>query len=174
MAADMLNTGLYGAQLADVQPEGTRWWSWAWGLWGLWPLPGAKGGRTHPGHRQPASPGWALAQFYGATDLVNYKEGDVTRQIHLLTHKQGADCCICAGGGPDALGAGCHHGPLGRHRGNVNYFYQTQGDLPIPMCGMASSAWGNKTIRGGECPGGARMEKLLAPCSNTRPGGPGP
>ena len=45
--------------------------------------------------------------------------------------------------------------------GNVNYF-TTQGDLPIPNV-RYGFGMGNKTIRGGECPGGrARMEKLLA------------
>ena len=105
--------------------------------------------------------GLALAQFYGATELGNYKEGDVTRQIHLLTHKQGADCCICAGGGPDALGQSVTMVRWGGTVGNVNYF-TTQGDLPIPNV-RYGFGMGNKTIRGGECPGGrARMEKLLA------------
>ena len=45
--------------------------------------------------------------------------------------------------------------------GNVNYF-TTYGDLPINNV-RYGFGMGNKTIRGGECPGGrARMEKLLA------------
>lgn len=161
MAADMLNTGLYGAQLADVQPGDTVVVMGV-GPVGLMAIAGAKlrgAGRILAIGRRPA--GLALAQFYGATDLVNYKEGDVTRQIHLLTHKQGADCCICAGGGPDALGQAVTMVRWGGTVGNVNYF-TTQGDLPIPNV-RYGFGMGNKTIRGGECPGGrARMEKLLA------------
>ena len=105
--------------------------------------------------------GMALARTYGATDLINYREEDVTRRVHLLTDKQGADCCICAGGGPDALGQAVAMVRWGGTVGNVNYF-ATYGDLPINSV-RYGFGMGNKTIRGGECPGGrARMEKLLA------------
>ena len=47
------------------------------------------------------------------------------------------------------------------HRGNVNYF-TTYEDLPVNNV-RYGFGMGNKTIRGGECPGGrGRMEKLLA------------
>lgn len=102
-----------------------------------------------------------LAKAYGATDIVNYKEGNVARQIHSLTQKQGADCCICAGGGTEALGQAVAMVRWGGTVGNVNYF-TTYGDLPINNV-RYGFGMGNKTIRGGECPGGrARMEKLLA------------
>ena len=165
MAADMLNTGLYGAQLADVQPGDTVVVMGV-GPVGLMAIAGAKlrgAGRILAIGSRPA--GLALAQFYGATDLVNYKRGDVTRQIHLLTHKQGADCCICAGGGPDALGQAVTMVRWGGTVGNVNYF-TTQGTCPFPMCGMAS-AWGTKPFGGGECPGGGPGWKSSWPCSNT-------
>ena len=101
-----------------------------------------------------------LARLYGATDIVNYKEGDVERQVHLLTDKQGADCCICAGGGPEALGQAAAMVRWGGTVGNVNYF-TTYGDLPLNNVRFGFGM-GNKTIRGGECPGGrARMERLL-------------
>lgn len=161
MAADMLNTGLYGAQLADVQPGDTVV-VMGIGPVGLMAIAGARlrgAGRIIAIGSRPA--GMALAQAYGATDLVNYKEGDVERQVYQLTRKQGADCCICAGGGPEALGQAVAMVRWGGTVGNVNYF-TTYGDLPINNV-RYGFGMGNKTIRGGECPGGrARMEKLLA------------
>ena len=161
LAADMLNTGLYGAQLADVQPGDTVVVLGV-GPVGLMAVAGARlrgAGRIIAIGSRPA--GMALARTYGATDLINYREEDVTRRVHLLTDKQGADCCICAGGGPDALGQAVAMVRWGGTVGNVNYF-ATYGDLPINSV-RYGFGMGNKTIRGGECPGGrARMEKLLA------------
>lgn len=161
LAADMLNTGLYGAQLADVQPGDTVVVLGV-GPVGLMAVAGARlrgAGRIIAIGSRPA--GMALARTYGATDLINYREEDVTRRVHLLTDKQGADCCICAGGGPDALGQAVAMVRWGGNVGNVNYF-ATYGDLPINSV-RYGFGMGNKTIRGGECPGGrARMEKLLA------------
>ena len=80
MAADMLNTGLYGAQLADVQPGDTVVVMGV-GPVGLMAIAGAKlrgAGRILAIGSRPA--GLALAQFYGATDLVNYKEDVYKRQ----------------------------------------------------------------------------------------------
>lgn len=161
LAADMLNTGLYGAQLADVQPGDTVVVLGV-GPVGLMAVAGARlrgAGRIIAIGSRPA--GMALARTYGATDLINYREEDVTRRVHLLTDKQGADCYICAGGGPDALGQAVAMVRWGGTVGNVNYF-ATYGDLPINSV-RYGFGMGNKTIRGGECPGGrARMEKLLA------------
>lgn len=161
MAADMLNTGLYGAELAEVRPGDTVVVMGV-GPVGLMAIAGARlrgAGRIIAIGSRKA--GIELAKFYGATDLVNYKEGNVERQIYELTHKQGADCCICAGGGTEALGQAVAMVRWGGTVGNVNYF-TTYGDLPLNNV-RYGFGMGNKTIRGGECPGGrARMEKLLA------------
>ena len=161
MAADMLNTGLYGAELAEVRPGDTVVVMGV-GPVGLMAIAGARlrgAGRIIAIGSRKA--GVELAKFYGATDLVNYKEGNVERQIYELTHKQVADCCICAGGGTEALGQAVAMVRWGGTVGNVNYF-TTYGDLPLNNV-RYGFGMGNKTIRGGECPGGrARMEKLLA------------
>lgn len=161
MAADMLNTGLYGAQLADVQPGDTVVVMGV-GPVGLMAIAGAKlrgAGRILAIGSRPA--GLSLAKQYGATDFVNYREGSVERQVYELTGKQGADCCICAGGGPEALGQAVAMVRWGGTVGNVNYF-ATHRDLPLNSV-RYGFGMGNKTIRSGECPGGrARMEKLLA------------
>lgn len=160
LAADMLNTGLYGAELADVQPGDTVVVQGV-GPVGLMAVAGARlrgAGRIIAIGSRPHC--LELAKFYGATDLVNYKDGDVRRQVHLLTDKQGADCCICAGGGDDALSQAVAMVRWGGTVGNVNYF-TTYGDLPLDNVRFGFGM-GNKTIRGGECPGGrARMERLL-------------
>ena len=160
MAADMLNTGLYGAELAEVQPGDTVV-VMGIGPVGLMAVAGARlrgAGRIIAIGSRPHCV--ELARFYGATDIVNYKEGNVERQVHALTDKKGADCVICAGGGDDALGQAVAMARWGGTIGNVNYF-TTYGDLPLNNV-RYGFGMGNKTIRGGECPGGrARMEKLL-------------
>lgn len=160
LAADMLNTGLYGAELAEVQPGDTVV-VMGIGPVGLMAVAGARlrgAGRIIAIGSRPRCV--ELARFYGATDIVNYKEGNVERRVHALTEKNGADCVICAGGGEDALGQAVAMARWGGTIGNVNYF-TTYGDLPINNV-RYGFGMGNKTIRGGECPGGrARMEKLL-------------
>lgn len=160
LAADMLNTGLYGAELAEVQPGDTVV-VMGIGPVGLMAVAGARlrgAGRIIAIGSRPRCV--ELARFYGATDIVNYKEGNVERRVHALTDKKGADCVICAGGGTDALGQAVAMARWGGTIGNVNYF-TTYGDLPINNV-RYGFGMGNKTIRGGECPGGrARMEKLL-------------
>jgi len=160
LAADMLNTGLYGAELAEVRPGDTVV-VLGIGPVGLMAVAGARlrgAGRIIAIGSRPRCA--ELARLYGATDVVNYKEGDVVRQVHLLTEKQGADCCICAGGGDDALSQAVSMVRWGGTVGNVNYF-TTYGDLPLNNVRFGFGM-GNKTIRGGECPGGrARMERLL-------------
>lgn len=160
LAADMLNTGLYGAELAEVQPGDTVV-VMGIGPVGLMAVAGARlrgAGRIIAIGSRPRCV--ELARFYGATDIVNYKEGNVERRVHALTEKNGADCVICAGGGEDALGQAVAMARWGGTIGNVNYF-TTYGDLPIHNV-RYGFGMGNKTIRGGECPGGrARMEKLL-------------
>ena len=161
LAADMLNTGLYGAELAEVAPGDTVV-VLGIGPVGLMAVAGARlrgAGRIIAIGSRPGC--MELARYYGATDVVNYKDGEVLRQVHLLTDKKGADRCICAGGGEDALSQAVSMVRWGGAVGNVNYF-TTYGDLPLSNVRFGFGM-GNKTIRGGECPGGrARMERLLS------------
>ena len=152
MAADMLNTGLYGAQLADVQPGDTVVVMGV-GPVGLMAIAGARlrgAGRILAIGSRKA--GVELARFYGATDVLNYKEGDVTRQVYALTHKQGADCSHLRRRRHRGPGPSGGHGPLGGTVGNVNYF-TTYGDLPVNNV-RYGFGMGNKTIRGRRVPRG--------------------
>jgi threonine dehydrogenase-like Zn-dependent dehydrogenase len=161
MIGDMMTTGFYGAELAEVG-FGDTVVVIGIGPVGLMAVAGAKlrgAGRIIAIGSRPVCV--EAARFYGATDIVNYKDGDITKQVYDLTNKRGADRCIVAGGDETALGQAVAMVRWGGSIGNVNYF-TTPGNLLIsnPRWGFGMS---NKTIRGGLCPGGrARMEALTA------------
>ena len=102
-----------------------------------------------------------MAKAYGATDILNYKEGDIVEQIMEKTHGKGVDKVIIAGGDNDTFIQAVQMVKPGGRIGNVNYL--GSGDyVKIPRiewgCGM-----GHKTIAGGLMPGGRlRMEKLAS------------
>jgi threonine dehydrogenase-like Zn-dependent dehydrogenase len=103
---------------------------------------------------------------YGATDIINYREGDIVEQIMAKTNGEGVDRVILAGGEVDVLTQCVTLCKAGGTISNVNY--HGVGDLTIPRvdwgCGM-----GHKTIAGGLCPGGRRrMEKLAQLVMNGR------
>ena len=101
------------------------------------------------------------AREYGATDIINYREGDIVEQIMEKTHGLGVDRIIIAGGTVDTFAQAIQILKPGGVIGNINYL--GEGDyVKIPRlewgCGM-----GHKTIRGGLMPGGRlRMEKLAS------------
>lgn len=168
MLSDMVPTGLHGVELADVQ-FGDDVCVIGIGPVGLMAVAGAKlRGASHlyaVGSRPDCA---ALAREYGATEIINYREGDIVKQIMELTHGKGADRVIVAGGNAEETFAQAITmlKPGGRI-GNVNYL--GSGDyVKIPRvewgCGM-----GHKTIAGGLMPGGRlRMEKLASLLSTKR------
>lgn len=160
MMADMMTTGFHGAELADIQ-LGDTVAVLGIGPVGLMSVAGAKlrgAGRIIVVGNRPVT--IEAARFYGATDVVDYKDGDIVEQIMELTVNKGVDATIIAGGTPSAVANAVQITAPGGNIGNVNYF--GEGDiLPIPRldwgCGMA-----HKTIRGGLTPGGRlRMEKMI-------------
>ena len=100
-----------------------------------------------------------LALEFGATDIINYREGDIVEQIMDKTHGAGVDKIVIAGGDVDTFDQAIRMLKPGGVIGNVNYL--GEGDyVKIPRgdwgCGM-----GHKAIRGGLMPGGrVRSEKL--------------
>ena len=102
-----------------------------------------------------------IAKEYGATEIVNYREGDIVEQIMEKTHGKGVDRIVIAGGDVDTFDQAIRMLKPGGRIGNVNYL--GEGDyIKIPRvewgCGM-----GHKTIAGGLMPGGRlRMEKLAS------------
>lgn len=161
MLSDMVPTGFHGAELADIQ-YGDSVCVIGIGPVGLMGVAAAVlKGAAHlyaVGSRPNCV---ALAKEYGATDIINYREGNIAQQILEKTHGKGVDRVIIAGGDNDTfIDAVTMLRPGGRI-GNVNYL--GSGDfVRIPRvewgCGM-----GHKTIAGGLMPGGRlRMEKLAA------------
>ncbi|WP_371366429.1 NADP-dependent isopropanol dehydrogenase [Sporomusa rhizae] len=160
MITDMMTTGFHGAEMADIQ-FGSSVAVIGIGAVGLMAIAGAKlhgAGRIFGIGSRPVCVD--AAKFYGATDIVNYRNGDIVKQIMELTQGKGVDRVIMAGGGTETLGQAVTMVKPGGIVSNVNY--HGEGDsLALPRlawgCGMA-----HKQIRGGLCPGGRlRMEMLI-------------
>lgn len=161
MLSDMVPTGFHGVELADVQ-FGDSVAVIGIGPVGLMSVAGAAlRGASHLYAVGSRAECIRVARDYGATDIVNYKEGDVVMQILEKTHGKGVDRVIIAGGDNDTFLQAVKILKPGGVIGNVNYL--GAGDfIRIPRvewgCGM-----GHKTIRGGLMPGGRlRMEKLVS------------
>lgn len=160
MITDMVTTGFHGAELADIK-LGDTVAVLGIGPVGLMAVAGAKlrgAGRIIVVGSRPVCVD--AAKFYGATDIVNYKDGDIANQILDLTDGKGVDATIIAGGPVEIMATAVKITKPGGTVSNINYFGEGE-NLPIPRaewgCGMA-----HITIRGGLCPGGrSRMEKLV-------------
>ena len=161
MLSDMVPTGLHGVELADVQ-FGDTVCVVGIGPVGLMAVAGAAlrgASRLFAVGSRPVCV--EAAQAYGATDVSNYREGDIVQQVLDKTHGKGVDRVILAGGDNDTFRQAVEMVKPGGYIGNVNYL--GSGDyVKIPRaewgCGM-----GHKTIRGGLMPGGRlRMEKLAS------------
>lgn len=159
MIPDMMTTGIHGAELANI-PVGGSVAVLGIGPVGLMAVAGARlrgAGRIIAVGSRPVCV--EAAKFYGATDIVDYHNGDIVEQIRRLTGNKGLDSVIIAGGEGDMLAKAVMIARPGGTVANINYF--GNGDmLPVPRvdwgCGMA-----HIDIRGGLCPGGrARMERL--------------
>lgn len=160
MIPDMMTTGFHGAELAEIE-LGATVAVFGIGPVGLMAVAGAKlrgAGRIIAVGSRPVCVD--AAKYYGATDIVNYKDGPIDSQIMDLTEGKGVDAAIIAGGNADIMATAVKIVKPGGTIANVNYF--GEGDvLPVPRlewgCGMA-----HKTIKGGLCPGGRlRMERLI-------------
>ncbi len=160
MLPDMVTTGLHGAELANIQ-LGDNVAVLGIGPVGLMAVAGSKlrgAARIIGVGSRPSL--IEMAKFYGATDIVNYKDGPIVEQIMELTKGKGLDGVIIAGGKGDMLDAAIKMTRPGGNIGNINYF--GEGDkIPIPRLEWGSGM-AHKTIRGGLTPGGRRrMEKMI-------------
>lgn len=161
MLSDMVPTGFHGVELADIQ-FGDSVCVIGIGPVGLMAVAGAAlrgAGRIYAVGSRPNCV--QIAKEYGATDIINYREGDIVEQIMEKTHGLGVDKVVIAGGDNDTFIQAVQMVKPGGRIGNVNYL--GSGDyIKIPRtewgCGM-----GHKTIAGGLMPGGRlRMEKLAS------------
>ncbi len=159
MLTDMVTTGFHGAELADIQ-LGDIVAVIGIGPVGLMAVAGAKirgaGRIIGVGSRTALID---AAKFYGATDIVNYKNGSIEEQIMELTKNKGVDKVIIAGANPDIMISAVKIVKPGGVVSNVNY-YGTGDIIPIPRLEWGSGM-GHKKIIGGLTPGGRdRMERL--------------
>lgn len=161
MLPDMITTGFHGSELADIK-LGDTVCVIGIGPVGLMSVAGA----DHMGASRIIAVGSRqhccdIAREYGATDIVNYKNGPIYQQVLDLTEGKGVDKVIIAGGDVDTFADAVKMVKPGGVIGSVNYL--GEGDnIPIPR-----AEWGvgmsHKHIHGGLTPGGRlRMEKLAS------------
>lgn len=161
MLCDMVPTGFHGVELADVQ-FGDSVCVIGIGPVGLMAVAGAALRGASKLFAVGSRPKCVeVAKEFGATDIINYREGDIVEQIMEKTQGKGVDKVVIAGGNSDTFIQAVKIVKPGGRIGNVNYL--GSGDfIQIPRV-----EWGNgmahKTIVGGLMPGGRlRMEKLAS------------
>lgn len=170
MIPDMLSTGFMGAENANIE-IGSTVAVLGIGPVGLCGIAGAKlrgAGRIFAVGSRPNA--IKVAKKYGATDIINYKEGTV-EQILEATQGEGVDAVIVSGGSSNILIDALKIAKPGSVISNNNYFgsgFDEADNLPISRKG-----WGYgmayKTIKGGLCPGGRlRMERLAEMVTHKR------
>lgn len=158
MTVDMMSTGFYGVEMADVQ-FGDTVVVFGIGPVGLMAVAGAKlrgAGKIIAIGTRPNCV--ELAKEYGATDIVSYKTGDVVQQILEIAGP--ADCAIIAGGNSGTMNQALSVVKPNGTVSNVNFFDSTETfQIPAYLWGLGMS---DIKIHGGFCPGGAyRIKKML-------------
>ena len=159
MAVDMMTTGFYAAEMAEIS-SGDTVVVIGIGPVGLMAVAGAavsRAGRIIGVGTRPVC--IKLAKEYGANDILSYKEGDLARQVLEMTGS-GADRVILAGGDMDTLRTAAEITKAGGIISSVAFFNISE------TLSMPAAAWGfglsGKDIRCGLCPGGAlRLKKLM-------------
>ena len=161
MLCDMVPTGFHGVELADVQ-FGDKVLVIGIGPVGLMSVAGAAIRGASEIYAVGSRPNCVeIAKEFGATHIINYKNGSIEEQVMELTNGKGVDKVIIAGGDNDTFETAIKVLKPGGRIGNVNYL--GEGDyIKIPRvewgCGMA-----HKQIAAGLMPGGRlRMEKLIS------------
>lgn len=158
MTVDMMSTGFYGAEMADIK-FGDSVVVFGIGPVGLMAVAGAAlmgAGRIIAIGTRPNCA--ELAREFGATDIVSYKEGDVVEQILGMEGK--VDACIIAGGTAASMNQALALTRPGGTVSTINFYDVTETfQVPAYQWGLGMS---DIAIHGGFCPGGAyRIERLL-------------
>ena len=161
MISDMATTGFHGVELVDVR-FGDCVAVIGLGGVGLLAVTAAKlrgAARIIGVDCRPVI--WERAKIYGATDLVNFKEGSIVEQIMELTGRKGVDRVVISGGNAQSLADAFQVVKVGGAIGSTNYYAGTD-TISIP-----NEAWGNgvahKRLNAGLTVGGrVRMERLLS------------
>lgn len=160
MLSDMVPTGFHGATLAEVE-YGDIVVVVGIGPVGLMAVAGAvlRGASRvfAVGSRKTCQ---EVAKFYGATDIINYRNGDIVAQIKEAMGGKPVDKVIIAGGDNDTFAQAVSLVKPGGIVSNVNYLGEGD-DIKIPRV-----AWGlgmgHIRIVGGLMPGGRKNMEYLA------------
>jgi len=154
MLSDMVPTGLHGANLAEVE-YGETVVVIGIGPVGLMAVAGAVlrgAGRVFAvGSRSKCQ---EVAKYYGATDLVNYRDGDIVDQILDATGGKFVDKVIIAGGDVDTFDVAVKVVRRGGIVSNINYL-GTGEYIKIPRMEWGLGM-GHICVIGGLMPGGRK------------------
>jgi alcohol dehydrogenase (NADP+) len=161
MLSDMVTTGFHGSELSEIK-IGDTVCVIGIGPVGLMSVAGARllgASRIFAVGSRPDC--IEAAKKYGATDIVNYKEGPIEEQILKLTDGKGVDRVVIAGGDVGTFKQAIKMLKPGGVIGNVNYLGEGEYiDIPRVEWGVGM---GHKHIHAGLTPGGRiRMEKLAS------------
>jgi len=160
MLPDMMTTGFHGSELAQIK-LGDTVCVIGIGPVGLMSVAGA----AHLGASRIFAVGSRkhccdIAKEYGATDIINYRNGPIHEQV-LKLNGGPVDAVVIAGGNVDTFAEAVKMLKPGGHIGNVNYLGEGE-TINIPRVDWGVGM-GHKCICGGLTPGGRlRMEKLAS------------
>ena len=161
MCVDVVTTGFTGAESGDIK-IGDTVVVLGIGPIGLMAVEGARllgAARILAVGSRPICV--TLAREFGATEVLSYKDGNVTDQVMERTAGLGADSVIICGGGDEVFAQAVDMARYGIGTiSNVNYYGGT-GNLPFPKFsggrGMAGKTIHTELAKGGR----VRMERLL-------------
>jgi threonine dehydrogenase-like Zn-dependent dehydrogenase len=160
MLSDMVPTGFHGADNAEVSYGETV------AVIGIGPvgLMGVAGANLRGAARIFAVGSRNVcveaAKYYGATDIVNYKDGPIDKQINEATGGKGVDKVIIAGGNNDTFEQAVNIIRPAGVISNINYL--GKGDyIKIPRVGWGLGM-GHIRIVGGLMPGGRKNMEYLS------------
>ena len=160
MLSDMIPTGFHGANNAEVE-HGDTVVVIGIGPVGLMAVAGSVlrgAGRVFAVGSRPTCQ--EVAKLYGATDLINYRDGDIVEQILDAMNQKHVDKVILAGGDNDTFAQAVKLVRPGGIVSNVNYL--GEGDvIKIPRVDWGLGM-GHIRIIGGLMPGGRKNMEYLA------------
>ena len=161
MLSDMVPTGMLGVEMADIH-FGDKVCVIGIGPVGLMAVAAAAIRGASDVYAVGSRPNCVqAAKDFGATEVINYKDGDIVEQVLERTKGYGVDCVVIAGGDIDTFDQAVRMvKPAGRIS-NVNYL--GEGDyIKIPRAEWGVGM-GHKSIVGGLMLGGRlRMEQYTA------------
>lgn len=167
LVGDMVTTGFSGVEGANIQ-FGDTVVVIGIGPVGLMSVAGAAirgaGRLIAVGHRELTK---ELAKKYGATDVVDYKDGDIVAQIMELTNNEKVDRVIIAGGTESTINDAYRMVKCGGNISNIaGYDFSKEFHLTVADAGCLVN---HVTLTGRLCAGGRyRLENLMALIKNGR------